>query len=184
MFYWSKELLIGRCVFLHLINSWHILHCQTTKVHIMQMWSIFFVRFIRRAHSTLLLNIEAAPFLHSCLSGVFLVFLCFGILLLPSAGGSQKRSMFSSKRRCFIKAKPEQYSRIFHWLTALWVFSWTFSVRFEEVNQMWHRQRSTLFRPVYTHTLIGDLFQWNHGNAIQPIDRHRLTVWFQHVAHL
>lgn len=118
-FYWSKELLIDQPVIPHLINSWHILHCQTTKAHIMQMWSIFFVWLIRRAHSTLLLNIEAAPFLHSCLSGVFLVFLCCGMVLLPSAAGlqnaacSQASSTVSSKR-------SQSSSVVFHWLTVSW----------------------------------------------------------------
>lgn len=112
MFYWSKELLIDGCVFLHLINWWHILYCKTTKVPHHANVEQLFICLIRGAHSMLMLmlNIELALFLHSSLSGVFLVFLyfcCYHVLLLPSKADLQHSAhsmqSFIKKHQHFIK---------------------------------------------------------------------------------
>lgn len=66
-----------------------------------------------------LLNIEAVPFLYSCLSGVFLVFLCFGMLLsgagLQNAACSQSNTVSSKQNKSGLV--------IFHQLMALWMLN-------------------------------------------------------------
>ncbi len=147
MFYWSKELLIDGCDFLHLINWWHILYCQTTAAphhgnveqlfHLPPCWCTEWTSYRANPVSSFM-----------SLWGVSGI-LCFSILLLPSAAGLQQSANrmqhVINKHQCLIKENKSN-SVIFHWLTASWMFNWIFYVCFPGVNQMRLRQSRTSVR--------------------------------------